>query len=526
MKVASVEDIRRMDELASKQYGISQEILMENAGASVARLVDSYFKARGLSVSLIAGVGNNGGDGLVAARHLASLGADVTVFIVGDVEKMTPLARLNLERVEKMDIPVEYIRVAGEELSLLREELSLTDVVLDALFGVGLNRPVEGVYREAIECINSSGSIVVSVDIPSGVNGDTGQVMGVAVKADYTVTFGLPKPGLLLYPGAEYAGEVHVARISYPPGLLEDEAITIETNDPLFVAPRRPDTHKGDYGKALFIAGSRRYMGAPLFSSYSFLLAGGGYSRLATAASIIPHLGSRASEVVYEPLEETSSGGISYANIERLKMLAEWADIVVIGPGLSTDEETARLVRDLVPVVDKPLIVDGDGLTAIAGRPDLLKGRRAPTILTPHLAEMSRLTGLTVEEIRGDRVQVLRRACAELNSIIVLKGAHTLIGTPAGRVFVNLSGNPGMAKAGSGDVLVGTIAAMHGLGFGAEESARMGVFVHGMAGDYVAAREGVDGVTASKIMRALPRVLSFLRENPEDVLELYSLREI
>ncbi|MGC9108349.1 MAG: NAD(P)H-hydrate epimerase, partial [Infirmifilum sp.] len=273
MKVARVEDIKRMDELASTKYGISQEILMENAGASVARLIESFADASGLRVVVVAGVGNNGGDGLVAARHLASQGADVKVYIIGDLEKITTLARINLDRVMRMGLPVEHV---AEDISGLSEELHQADVVIDALFGIGLNRPVSGLYARVIDAVNGSGSLVVSVDIPSGVNGDTGQVMGVAVKADYTVTFGLPKPGLLIYPGAENAGEIYVARISYPIELLEDETLVIETNDPVQLPERKPDTHKGDYGKALFIAGSRRYMGAPLFSAYSFLLAGGG----------------------------------------------------------------------------------------------------------------------------------------------------------------------------------------------------------------------------------------------------------
>ncbi len=524
MKVASVSDIRRIDELAHTRYGISHEILMENAGAAVARAVDMVAGVRDLSVAVVAGTGNNGGDGLVAARHLASNGAEVRVFVVGREDKMTDLARINLARVRSAGIPVGF--VSEENIPELRDALDDSDVVVDALFGVGLNRPVEGVYREAIEAVNSSGAIVVSVDIPSGVNGDTGQVMGVAVRADYTVTFGLPKPGLLLYPGAEYAGEIFVSRISYPRALLEDENLLIETNDPLFIPPRRPDTHKGDYGKALFIAGSRRYLGAPFFSSMSFLLAGGGYSRLATVASIVPHLGSKASEVVYEPLAETASGTIAYANLERLLELAKWADIVVVGPGLTTEEETSRLVRDIVARVDKPVIIDGDGLTAVSASPEVLRKRSKPTVLTPHLGEMSRLTGISIDGIKQDRIGVLRRTCRDLNSIIVLKGAHTLIGMPDGRVYINLSGNPGMAKAGSGDVLVGTIAAMYGLGFPIEVAVRMGVFVHGAAGDYVAARRGIDGVTATSIMHALPRVLKALREDFESFRELYELHEL
>ncbi|MEM0267462.1 MAG: NAD(P)H-hydrate dehydratase, partial [Thermofilaceae archaeon] len=326
-----------------------------------------------------------------------------------------------------------------------------------------------------------------------------------------------------IYPGAEHSGLLCVARLSYPPQLLEDERIKVETNDPLPLPPRRPDTHKGDYGKALFVAGAAGYLGAPYLASMSFLKAGGGYSRLATVRSIVPHLGSRGSEVVYIPLEETPSGSIAYSNLPRLLELAEQSDIVAVGPGLSTSEETLRLAADLVSKVSKPVIVDGDGITAVARKPECVKSREAPTILTPHLGEMSRLTGLSVEEVKRDRVSVLRRAAADFNAVIVLKGAHTLIGTPDGRVYVNLTGNPGMATAGSGDVLTGTIAAMHGLGLGIVEAARMGVFVHGLAGDLAAEALGEDGVTASAIMRFLPKAMRMLREEFEEVLERYTI---
>ena len=524
VKVASVEDIRRLDSEAEELFGLSGEVLMEHAGAAVARLVDEVFGARGLGVVVVAGTGHNGGDGLVAARVLHSLGARVEVFMVGEEGRLAELTRRNLDRAVRAGIPVTWV---GEgNLGELEEGLARCDVVIDALFGVGLSRPVEGLYRRVIELVNESGAVVVSVDIPSGVHGDTGQVMGAAVRADFTVAFGLPKLGNLLYPGAELCGELYVSHISYPPQLINDPRVLAETNDPVPLPPRRPDTHKGDYGKALFVAGAVGYLGAPYLASMSFLKAGGGYSRLATVRSIVPHLGSRGSEVVYVPLEETSAGSIAYSNLPRLLELAEASDIVAVGPGLSTNEETMRLVADLLPRVERPVIVDGDGLTAVARHPEALKARRGYTVLTPHLGEMSRLTGLPVEEIRRDRVGVVRRAARELNAIVVLKGAHTLIGTPDGRVYVNLSGNPGMATAGSGDVLVGVIAAMYGLGLDLEHAVRMGVFVHGFAGDLAAEALGEDGVTASAIMEFLPKAMRKLRRSFPEVLERYSLRTI
>ncbi|ABL79042.1 NAD(P)H-hydrate dehydratase [Thermofilum pendens] len=521
MKVARVSEIKLLDREAAEKYGVKEEILMENAGASVARLAVSLIGLP-MSAAVVCGPGNNGGDGLVAARHLSSMGADVKVFLVAAPDKLAGIVKENYERVVKAGIAVEV--VDEERAEGLSEELSLFDVVVDALFGTGLSRPLEGVYRKVVEAINGSGSLVISVDIPSGVHGDTGQVLGVAVRADYTVTFGLPKLGNLMYPGAELGGELYVHHISYPRALLEDSRLKVETNDPVPLPPRRPDTHKGDYGKALFVAGSRRYMGAPLLCSKSFLKAGGGYSRLATIKSIVPFLGVRAPEVVYEALEETASGTVAYGNLERILELSKSSDIVAVGPGLGLEEETLRLVCDLARSVEKPLIVDGDGLTAVARCGEYISERRAPTVLTPHAGEMSRLTGKSVEEVRASRVDAALELAGKLKAYVVLKGAHTVIATPDGRAYINLSGNPGMATAGSGDVLVGAIAALYGLGLGFEEAVRMGVFVHGLAGDIAAEERGQDGLTSVTLMNYLPKALRALREDFESVLERYTIK--
>jgi len=511
-KVAGVEEIRRLDGLAVESYGLTEDLLMENAGAAVARLVAGLLGAEHAIV--LVGTGNNGGDGLVAARHLASSGVAVEVFAVGARSRMRAQARRELERLEAAGVEVHPYREASGLFAL--SALYGRGVIVDALLGIGLNREVRGAYREAIEDINGMaealGLTVVSVDIPSGVHGDTGRVMGAAVRADYTVTFGLPKPGCLLYPGAEYCGRIYVAHISYPRALIEDPELRMEVNWPPDLPPRRPDTHKGDYGKALFVAGASSYLGAPVFASLSFLKAGGGYSVLAAPRSIVPFLGARASEVVYAPMPETPGGAISPEALDEILGLAGRADIVVVGPGLSREEGAQRLVLELLRRLDRPVLVDGDGLYALAGNPGVLEEREAPTILTPHLGEMSRLTGLEVEEIRADRVGVLREWCSRLGSIIVLKGAHTLIGSPGGRVYFNLTGNPGMATPGSGDVLAGTIAAMHGLGLDPLDAARTGVYVHGLAGDLAAEELGVDGVTATAIMERLGAAMAMLRE--------------
>ncbi len=352
---------------------------------------------------------------------------------------------------------------------------------------------------------------MLSLDIPSGIDGDSGQVLGAAVQANMTVTFGLPKTGNLLYPGYAHGGKLYCSHISFPPELYNRQDIRVETNNPLALPPRKGDTHKGACGKVLFIAGSASYLGAPYFAAQSFLKSGGGLSFLATPEKVIPAIGKKGREIVFLPQKGTAEGSIALDNKKFLLDYSRQVDLVVIGPGLSLHPETQRLVRDLVPAIRKPIVIDGDGLTAVAEDLSVLKGRKAPTILTPHPGEMCRLAKTNPEDLQSKRIEILQKTGRELKSVIVLKGAHSLIGFPDGRVYINLSGNAGMATAGSGDVLTGVIAAMYGLGFSAENALRMGVFAHGLAGDLAAGSAGEDGLVAGDIMAALPGALKLLR---------------
>lgn len=503
MKLATVQQMRGMDRYAIEKLGIAEEILMENAAQTSAAMLQREIGIRGKKFVVFCGTGNNGGDGLAVARLILSMGGCAKVFLTASPKKYSGAAKTNYDILCNLAADVQLLGRAEEA----RMGIAHCDAIIDAIFGTGLDREVKGLAADVIALINAYKGPVVSLDIPSGISGDTGAVMGVAVKATRTVTFGLPKPGNLLYPGYEYCGALAVTHISFPPALYERVDLTLETNDRISLPPRYAEAYKGSMGDVLFIAGGVNYFGAPYFSAMSFLKAGGGYARLAAPASIIPFVAQTGREIVYLPQRETAAFGLSLKAKPELLALAEKADMVVMGPGLSLQEETTKLIRELAAVINKPLLIDGDGLTAIAERPEILLKRKAQTILTPHAGEMARLTRKTVAEVNADKIRVLRDAAGKLNATVVFKGAHSLIGFTDGRVFVNLTGNPGMATAGSGDVLTGCIAAMLGMGLSPESAARKGVFLHGYAGDLAAIEKGQDGITATDILEHLPLAL-------------------
>jgi NAD(P)H-hydrate epimerase len=503
MKISGVAQMRAMDRKAIDAYGIPDEILMENAGRAAFGVLWREWGVARKRYVIFCGAGNNAGDGLVVCRHILSNGGIPRVFFVGDPERLKGAARKNLEIVSKLSVHITRVTDTAE----INDAVLQADGIVDAIFGTGLDRKVDGIFQGVIERINESGKPVLSLDIPSGVNGDTGAVLGMAVKADHTVTFGLPKRGNILYPGYGLCGALHVTHISFPPPLYDDGAIMVETNDNIPLPEREAAAYKGSVGDVLFIAGAAGYYGAPFFSAMAFLKAGGGYARLAAPKTIAPFIAVNGSEIVFVPQLETHTGSISIENRESLLALSKKVDMVVLGPGLSLQEETGRLVREIAASIGKPLLIDGDGITAVAGNADVVAKRPAPTVLTPHPGEMSRLANKSIQEIENDRITILQETCRRLNAYIVLKGAHSLIGTPDGRVFVNMTGNPGMATAGVGDVLTGAIAAMFGQGLSLEEAIRKGVLLHGLSGDLAAADHGQDGITARDVLNYLPEAL-------------------
>ncbi|MBN2089854.1 NAD(P)H-hydrate dehydratase, partial [candidate division KSB1 bacterium] len=513
-KVANVKEMRKIDQSAMHDFKMSDEILMENAGNAVYQVISTEMRVQGAFFVILCGIGNNGGDGLVVARKLQSNLGLVKVFLLGEPEKFKGAAKKNYEIAKKLNIEMEVII----DIDDVQWDIDDADAIVDAMFGTGLDREVKDLPAQIINVINAAHKLVFSVDIPSGINGDSGEIMGTAIIANYTITFGLPKLGNLLYPGFDFGGKLYYSTISLPPTLLLLPEIKVEINFPTIPPVRMPQTHKGDYGKTLFIAGSASYLGAPRFAALSFLKAGGGLSYLAMPGGYSSFLGSMAPELVLFPLNVTDDGAIALENTELLLDICDSVDFVVIGPGLSLNEETQLLVRTIVEKCPVPVLIDGDGVTAVAGDTTCIKKRQGATILTPHPGEMMRLTGKNTNDILENPIKWLQKTTQELNAIIVLKMAHTLIGYPDGKVLINTTGNPGMATAGCGDVLTGTIAAMKGIGLALEDAVRTGVFIHSFAGDLAARKKGEDGMIASDIMQALPGALKMFRRNLEKVV--------
>jgi NAD(P)H-hydrate epimerase len=530
MKVSSVQEMRDLDRTAI-ELGIDQEILMENAGQAAYFVILREFGIKNKKFVIFCGSGNNGGDGFVVARKIHSNGGKVKVFLLAKRDRFKGAAKKNLEVISSLAIEIEDI----ERAESVQKDIFEADAIVDAIFGTGLTRDVGGVYKDVITLINENKrrhaptwlsqpqAPVFAIDIPSGISGDTGKEMGISVRADYTITFGLPKIGNMLYPGYARCGKLYVSHISFPPSIYESDSIKVEVGEPVLLRERDANTTKMDYGPVLFIAGAQNYNWAPIASAYSFLKAGGGYSFLACPKSLVASLAQGGREVVFLPQKETSSGSIALDNKEDLLGLSERMEMVVLGPGLSLNEETQHLVRELVQGIKKPLLIDGDGITAISPAIEILKERQAETIITPHTGEMARMTKRDRIEIESNRVDILQEASKALGAIIVLKGPHSLVGYPDQRVFISVSGatggKAGMATAGSGDVLNGTIAAMFCLGLGLNEAVRTGVFIHGLSGDLAAKEKGPDGITAQDIMDFLPFAVKYYRENFEKISE-------
>lgn len=510
MKVVTAEEMRRIDRETIDSIGIPGHVLMERAGVAIAKNIKEIYGRK--KTVVLAGGGNNGGDGIVVGRELFNSGWSVKVLLLIKEDRLSPDCLAQLRIAKKVGVPVEF-----------RTNITETDlhgaIVVDALLGTGLNKPVEGPMAEVIGFLNKSGVPVISVDIPSGISSDTGQVMGIAVKANYTVTFGLPKRGHLLFPGAEYTGMLIIEDIGFPQELLSSDELKVEIPEVDWLKtliPERPRySHKGDYGHVLIVAGSRGKTGAAIMAAKACMRTGAGLVTLGAPETLMDVFQMRVTEEMTLPLPDRGDGTLSSkACAKILDFLSGKADVLCIGPGIGVSEDTERLMTEILRTLNKPLVVDADAINSISGH-KLLREYKAPLILTPHPGEMSRLiskAGLKTDiaDIERDRIEAARSFSKETGVNLVLKGVPTVIANPDGRVIINPKGNPGMATAGTGDVLTGMIGALIGQGLNPFEAATLGVYLHGLAGDIVASSKGEHSLIASDVIEAIPEAFKGL----------------
>ena len=510
--VFTAAEMRALDARAIETLNIPGPRLMENAGRGAAAVIArEWAPVRGRRVLVLCGKGNNGGDGFVVARHLKAKGARPRVLLVGLRAEVTGDARQALERWRgKVE---EIHEEAG--LATVARALAEAELVVDALLGTGLTGPARGLTAQVIEQINRStarsGVPVVSLDLPSGLGSDSGALLGHTVRATLTITFASLKRSLLLQPAAEYAGRVVVVPIGVPDVEVAHGVSTFLLGEsdirPLF-PPRPVEAHKGTYGHLLLIAGSVGKTGAAALAGRSALRSGVGLCTVATPASQQPIVAGFSMETMTEPIAETASQSLAVKAREHLVELGMQRDAVALGPGISLDTETQALARALVAEVPRPMVVDADALSALAGHLDLLGQAPGARILTPHPGEMARMLGLSIAQVQGDRIETVRRFCLEYRVHLVLKGARSVLGAPDGRVFINPTGNPGMATGGSGDVLTGMIGAFLARRFDPLTALQAGCYLHGLAGDLAAADRGEEGLVAGDIIECIPAALT------------------
>jgi NAD(P)H-hydrate epimerase len=518
MLLVTAEEMRALDRATIEEFGTPGYELMERAGGGATDVLFEllpHMRGRGSRVVICAGPGNNGGDGFVMARRLRRTGVIVSVALIGRAEDLQGDALRAFKSWRGGRTALHEI-TSSEEVAHFAEWLEGAGCVVDAIFGTGLKRPVEGVYREVIELINGCGSPIFAVDIPSGLDADRGQPLGIAVRATATATFGFAKIGQLLYPGVEYCGRLAVVDI----GLAEQAiaarpprtALSTVADVASLVPRRRVDAHKGDAGHVLVLAGSRGKTGAAILAAQAAARSGAGLVTIAGPASLNPIYCGGFPEAMTAELPDRD-GRVGF-DAGALRALCAGKSALVVGPGLGTHDEVRRIVEWMLAEADAPLLLDADALTVLAKDVAVLRTARPQTLLTPHPGEMGRLIGTDSATVQADRVGTARRFAAEYGCTLVLKGARSVVAGAEGLVWINPTGNPGMASGGMGDVLGGILGALLAQGLSSESAARLGVYVHGYVGDQVA-RDGEIGMLASDIITGLPTGLRDLREREE-----------
>ncbi len=517
MYLVTADEMQEMDRRTIESFGIPGRILMENAGRGATRFFLEYFKdIEHKRIGVIAGRGNNGGDGFVMARYLAQKGIRVTVYLLTESQTVAGDAAANLSLLFPLLIPVIEMPDL-ESFSSHKTEMRHEAIWIDAILGTGLRSDVKGFFKDVIDFLNQLNRPVFAVDIPSGLNSDTGRPCGTCIRADATATFAFGKTGHFILPGAEYTGALKIIDIGIPSYIAESvkprqSLLTPDLIHSVFQA-RSLDTHKGHTGHLLVIAGSPGKTGAAAMTAMSAMRAGAGLVTLGIPASLNPILETQVTEAMTEPLPETKESVLGEASFNRIMALLSDKRCLAIGPGIGIDPETKSLVHRLLKECNKPMVIDADGLNCIIGCTDILKTFDKPAVLTPHPGEMARLIGITATDVQKDRIRCARDFAQSFNVHVVLKGARTVVAHPNGTVFINPTGNPGMASGGMGDVLTGIIAGFIAQNHPPELAAHAGVYLHGAAADALSKNKGPFGYLATDVVNALPEAIRTLSES-------------
>jgi NAD(P)H-hydrate epimerase len=507
MRILTAAQMREADRFTIEEIGIPSLVLMENAGRQVVAAIEAAYEDRLAGrVAVLCGRGNNGGDGFVVARTLLQRGIDTGIFVIGPLADVRGDARTNLDILGRLGATV--VEIADEQSWELHfSEISQSTLIVDAIFGTGLRSAVTGMLETVIADVNASDIPIVAIDLPSGLSADTPHLIGDCIDASMTVTLAAPKVPLILPPGEAYAGDVVIADIGIPYEVLEGlegRHIELLTPEQLrdAVEPRAADSHKGDFGRVTIVAGSVGKTGAAQLAGMAALRSGAGLVTIATPSGCLPIVAAMAPELMTEPLGAAGAATVSGADVERVLDLTH--DVVACGPGLGRTPSVREFVHLLVERGTGPLVLDADALTVLADDPARLIGTdERDVVITPHPGEMARLAGFSIEEVQANRIDVAADFATTHRVYVVLKGHRTVIATPEGRIYINPTGNPGMATAGTGDVLTGMIAAWLAQLLDAEAACRLAVFLHGAAGDLAEAAVGQVAMTATDLLAQL-----------------------
>ncbi len=530
MRLVTASQMREMDSMTINEAGIPGVVLMENAAGKATRVFLDHFNPKeSSSVVILCGKGNNGGDGYVMGRYLHEKGMCVTIGIAGEKSAVSGDALVNLKIIEKLGLEISEI-TDDEALPAFKDNLTESSYIIDGLLGTGLNSPVRGIYKKLIDIVNMSGKQVMSVDIPSGLNADTGQKMGTAVKADLTVTFGFPKPGQLVYPGAGLVGRLVNIDIGIP-GMISDRFEfshrLIEPEDFISdICSDKRDVHKGTRGHLLILAGSTGKTGAAALAATGALRVGAGLVTVGVPETLNHVFECKLTEAMTVPLADTGEGTLALRAEKDIFGLLSGKTALAIGPGLSTNPETMELVCKIIKKCELPMVIDADALNALSSGSGCLEFLDEKKILTPHPGEMGRLTGLETREIQADRLKITSEFAKKWKCSLVLKGARTIIADPAGSLHINPTGNPALATGGTGDVLTGIISGLLARGISETRAAAAGVYLHGLAADYIAEQNGEAGLIASDLPDVIPFLMNSIingiypLENPDLLTDL------